>query len=153
MTMQDLHSNVAPVQALPAQTINQATGALVSADVDLAGFNAAQVVVHFGDIVELGASPVGSAQIAVTLEHAGDDGTGAPGPYSAVAAADVIGVAAVSGGIVATVTSDLVPMSVGYVGDRRFIRITLTPTGLTSGGPAGVIVNKGHPRHAPVQAS
>ena len=51
--------------------------------------------------------------------------------------------------MVATATSDLAPTSVGYVGDKRFIRVTLTPTGLTNGGPVGVIVNKGHPRHAP----
>jgi len=150
MTMYDMDSNVMPAQALPARTINQATGALVSADVDLAGFSAAQIVVHFGAIVELGASPIGSAQIAVKVEHADDAGGGVPGVYAAVVAADVTGTASVVAGVVATVTSDLVPASVGYVGDKRFVRVTLTPTGLTVGGPAGIIVNKGHPRHAPV---
>ena len=60
------------------------------------------------------------------------------------------GVSGVSAGVVATAVSDLMPTAVGYVGDKRFLRITLTPTGLTNGGPAGVLVNKGHPRHAPV---
>ena len=150
MTMQDLNSNLAPVQAIPARTISQVGGALVSGNVDLAGFNAAQVVVHYGDIDEMGASPQGSAQIAVKLEHADDDGTGAPGAYAEVTAADVTGAGSVAAGVVATPVSDLVPTTVGYVGDKRFLRITLTPTGLTNGGPVGVLVNKGHPRHAPV---
>ena len=150
MTMHDLNSNLAPVQALVAQTINQSSGALVSGNVDLAGFNAAQVVVHYGTIDEMGASPQGAAQIAIKLEHAADDGSGAPGTYANVTAADVTGVGGVTAGVVATVTSDLAPTTIGYVGDKRFIRATLTPTGLTNGGPAGVIVNKGHPRHAPV---
>ena len=57
MTMRDLHNNVAPAQALPAQTVNQGTGALNTGTVDLGGFNGAQVVVHYGEIVEMGASP------------------------------------------------------------------------------------------------
>ena len=149
MTMRDLHSNVAPVQALAAQTINQGTGALNTGNVDLAGFNAAQVVVHYGNIDEMGASPQGGAQIAVKLEHADDDGTGSPASYADVTTADVVGPASVTAGVVATATSDLTPTSVGYVGDKRFIRVTLTPTGLTNGGPVGVIVNKGYPRHGP----
>lgn len=150
MTMQDLNSNVAPVHAIAAQTISQGGGALVSGNIDLAGFNAAQVVVHYGDIDEMGASPQGSAQIAVKLEHADDDGAGAPDSYANVTDADVTGASGVAAGVVATVVSDLVPTTAGYVGGKRFLRITLTPTGLTNGGPAGVIVNKGHPRHAPV---
>lgn len=149
MTMRDLHNNVAPVQALPAQTISQGTGALNTGAVDLGGFSGAQVVVHYGEIDEMGASPLGGAQIAIKLEHADDNGSGAPGTFVNATGADVTGVASVAAGVVATVTSDLVPTSFGYVGDKRYVRVTLTPTGLTSGGPAGVIVNKGHPRHAP----
>jgi hypothetical protein len=150
MTMQDLNSNLAPVQALAARTINTTSGALVSGNVDLAGFNAAQIVVHFGEIIEMGASPLGSAQIAFKLEHADDNGSGAPGTYANVTDADVSGVSGIAAGVVASPNSDLVPVTVGYVGDKRFLRATLTPTGLTSGGPVGVIVNRGHPRHAPV---
>ena len=149
MTMRDLHNNVAPVQALPARTINQGTGALITGAVDLKGFAGAQVVVHYGDIDEMGASPVGGAQIAVKLEHADDDGSGSPGAFANVTAADVTGVAGVAAGVVANATSDATPTSLGYVGDKRYLRVTLTPTGLTNGGPVGVIVNKGHPRHAP----
>lgn len=152
MTMRDLHSNLAAVHAIPAQTINQAGGALQSGAIDLAGFASADVAVHFGAVVELGPSPAAGAKIDVRLEHAADDGTGAPGVFADITDADVIGVSGVSGvvgGITNSTTDDTNVVSVGYVGDRRFLRVTLTPTNLTSGGPAGVLMVKGHPRHAP----
>ena len=130
------------------QTITSA--ALQSGNLDLKGFNAAEVVVDFGDIDEMGASPQGGAQIAVKLEHADDDGSGGPGSYADVTLADVVGPTSVSTGVVETVTSDAQPVRVGYVGDKRFLRVTLTPSALTNGGPAGCWLLKGRPRHAPV---
>ncbi|MFQ6018231.1 MAG: hypothetical protein ACE5KF_08535 [Kiloniellaceae bacterium] len=147
MTMRDLHNNTAAVVAVSPQTIAGAN--LASGNLDLAGFNAAEVIAHLGDIDELGASPVGSAKLEVKLEHADDDGTGAPGTYANVALADVLGPTSVTGGIVASSTTDNKVLEVGYIGDKRFIRVTLVPTGLTNGGPVSALVVKGHPRHAP----
>lgn len=149
MTMRDLHNNLDAVQAIQAQTITQAGGAIQSGNIDLKGFGAAEVVAHFGDIDEMGGSPVGGAKIDVKIEHAADDGTGSPGAYANVTLADVLGPVAVTSGVVASPTTDTDVIKVGYVGDKRFLRVTLTPTGLTNGGPAGVIVVKAHPRHAP----
>jgi hypothetical protein len=149
MTMRDLHNNLDAVQAIQAQTITQAGGAIQSGNVDLKGFGSAEVLVHFGDIDEMGGSPLGGAKIDVKIEHADDDGAGAPGAYANVTLADVLGPAAVTSGIVASPTTDTDVVQVGYVGDKRFLRVTLTPTGLTNGGPVGAVVVKGHPRHAP----
>lgn len=145
--MKDLYHNVLPTRALQIQTIQGA--ALVSGDIDLKGFEAAQVFVDFGDIDEMGTSPQGTAQIAVKLEHAEDDGSGAPAAYADVTLAEVIGTASVAAGVVATVTDDSSPVRFGYVGERRFIKVTLTPTALVNGGPVGVWVERGHARHAP----
>ena len=145
--MKDLYHNVLPTRALQIQTIQAA--ALNTGDIDLKGYEAAQVVVDFGDIDEIGLSPQGAAQIAIKLEHADDDGTGLPAAYAAATLADVIGPASVAAGIVATVTDDQSLVRFGYVGERRFIKVTLTPTALVNGGPVGVWVEKGHPRHAP----
>ena len=145
--MRDLHDNLAPQRAIQVQTIT--SSALVSGNLDLAGFEAAELVVDFGDIDEMGGSPQGGAQIAIKLEHAADDGSGSPSSYAEVALADVRGPSGVAGGVVSTVTSDLVPVAVGYVGGRRFLRVTLTPTALTNGGPVGCWLLKGRPRHAP----
>jgi hypothetical protein len=145
--MRDLHDSLAPTRAIQAQTITSSP--LVSGNLDLAGFEAAEVLVDFGDIDEMGSSPEGGAQIAIKLEHAADDGTGSPGSYAEVALADVLGPGSVSGGVVSTVTTDAAPVAVGYVGGRRFLRVTLTPTALTNGGPVGCWLFKGRPRHAP----
>ena len=145
--MRDLHENLTPTRAIQVQTISAA--ALVSGDLDLAGYEAAELLVDFGDIDEMGNSPEGGAQIAIKLEHADDDGMGMPGGYAEVALSDVLGPASVTAGVVSTVTSDLAPVAVGYVGGRRFLRVTLTPTALTNGGPAGCWLLKGRPRHAP----
>ena len=146
--MRDLHNNLVPTRAIQLQSITGA--ALVSGNLDLAGFNAAELLVDFGNIDEMGLSPQGGAQVAIKLEHADDDGSGAPGSYAEVALADVIGPSAVASGVVSTVTSDLSPVRVGYVGGKRFLRVTLTPTGLTNGGPIGAWLLAGRPRHAPV---
>jgi len=150
MATRSTYSDILPVRLLQAQTIS--SSALNTGDVDTQSFDSMQIVVDFGDIAEMGASPEGAAQIAVLLEHANDDGTGSAGTYTAVAASDVDsdGAHTVSAGVVTTPTSDLVPVRFNYIGSRRFIRVTLTPTGLTSGGPVGVWALKGHAHQTPV---
>ena len=145
--MRDLHNNLVPTRAIQVQTITGS--ALVSGNLDLAGFEAAEVMVDFGDIDEMGSSPQGGAQIAIKLEHADDDGSGSPGSYAEVALTDVLGPGAVASGVVSTVTNDAAPVRVGYVGGKRFLRLTLTPSGLTNGGPIGGWLLSGRPRHAP----
>ena len=147
----DLHNNIAHATAINPQTLAQAASpeGLQSGDVDLQGSQSAEVVAYLGDIDELGGSPVGDAKVQLLLEHADDDGTGSPGTYANVALADVLGPSAVTAGIVATSTTDNGFLEVGYVGAKRFIRVTLVPTGLTNGGPVAAWVVKGSPRHAP----
>ncbi len=147
MTMQDLHNSIAAVVAVNPQTISGSN--LISGNIDLKGFNSAEIIVHLGDIDELGGSPVGAAKLEVKLEHADDDGTGSPGAYADVALADVLGPASVSAGVVASSTTDNRVIEVGYLGEKRFARVTLVPTGLTNGGPVAALVVKGNPRHGP----
>ena len=77
MTMRDLYNNLAEVIAITPQTIVNSGSPenLVSAGIDLQGFNAAKISVFMGDIDELGGSPVGSAKLEVILEHSDDDST------------------------------------------------------------------------------
>ena len=145
--MRDLHNNLVPTRAIQVQTITGS--ALVSGNLDLAGFEAAEVMIDFGDIDEMGSSPQGGAQIAIKLEHADDDGSGSPGSYAEVALTDVLGPSAVASGVVSTVTNDATLVRFGYVGGKRFLRLTLTPSGLTNGGPVGGWLLNGRPRHAP----
>ena len=144
--MFDLHNNVMPVRAIPPATLNQAGSPeyLVGTDIDLLGYLSAEVVVDYGAIDEIGTSPVGSAAINIKLEHS-DDGI----TYTAVVLAEVLGPASVTGGIVATVTTDTALSRIGYIGGKRYLQVTLQPVGLTNGGPVGAWVIKGNPRHGP----
>jgi len=145
MTMRDLVNAIAFATSVTPQTI--AGGNLTGSGVDLAGFASATVVLVLGDIDELGASPVGGARIDLRLQHSDDNAS-----WSDVTDADVVGVAGVTGvtgGIVASATNDAAPLDVGYIGEKRHLRALLQPSGLSNGGPAGAIVAKGHPRHAP----
>lgn len=150
MTMKSLNALLDAVQSIVAQTVSGSN--VGSGDIDLDGFNAAEIVAHFGDIDEMGGSPVGSAKMDVRVEHADDDGTGSAGTYADATAKDVVGKdvqATITSGVVMSATTDLDTLQCSYVGDKRFIRVTLQPTALTNGGPAGVIVAMGEPRHAP----
>jgi len=138
----DLSNNIELVRAILAQTITSSN--LVSGNLDLAGASSAAILIEFGDIAEMGASPEGASKIDVHLEHADDDGTGSPGTYADVVKADTTGaLASFTGGLVLAPVNDLVPIIVGYIGGKRFIRVTLEPTDLSSGGPVTAILLKG----------
>ena len=145
MTMRDLYSNVTEVQAIAPQTITGSN--IASSGIDLDEFNSAMVLVHLGDIAEMGASPEGAAKIDVHVEHSDDNST-----FTDVELKDVVGPSSVTSGIVASPTGDLTVLQYGYVGDKRYLRVTLEPTGLSSGGPVAVSVAKGNARHGPANA-
>ena len=149
MTTRSIHDSVRVSQPGLIQTIT--SGNIVFADIDTRAFDSALFAVVFGDIDELGGSPLGGAQIDVHVEHAADDGTGAPGSYADVATGDIDGDdVTVSSGILASLTDDRSAYSFGYIGSRRFVRVTLEPTGLTNGGPVGLVLLQGHAHLAPV---
>lgn len=144
--MFDLHARIAHATAINPQTLVQTASpeGLQSSGVDLQFFESAELAVYLGDIDEMGASPVGEAKVEVLLEDSDDDVT-----FTAVTLTDVLGPSSVTAGIVATATNDNQILEVGYVGGKRFIRVSLVPTALTNGGPVAAWVTKGNPRHGP----
>lgn len=151
MALRGIHDSIRVKRVLRIQTVDSAgsPNEFTTNDVDLQGFDSAMFLVDFGDIDEMGSSPVGSAKIDVLVEHAADDGTGSADTYAAVADADLDG-ATQSSGIVSSPTTDANEVVFGYVGSKRFVRITLIATGLTNGGPAGVWMINGHAHFEPV---
>ena len=149
--MRDLDSQLVVVEGINPIVMTVAVGALNTGNVDLQGFDGAEVVLHFG---AKHASDTLSATNKITflLEHADDDGTGSPGAYAAVAAADVIGVTPATGVIyVVDAEADVAQVfQCGYVGNKRYIRATATPAGtIANGVPLAVEVIKGFPRQIP----
>lgn len=148
--MRDLHSKTDIAQAIAAQTVTSGGGAVNSGDIDLQGCNGAAITVNFG--ANGGDTLNGTNYFTVTVEHADDDGTGAAGAYAACDSTDIIG-ATPSSGVVITVddaAEDEASYKVGYVGDKRFVKVTITPNGtLTNGNPISADVIKGFLANAP----
>ncbi|TWB19204.1 hypothetical protein [Nitrospirillum bahiense] len=130
--MRDLHHNIGAVTALSAQVIT--TSAVNGAIIDTLGFNGLEFVVTAGTITD--------GTVAATLTE-GD------------AANLSDGAAVTSDGILGTLpsfvaTDDGKTKRVGYSGSRRYVRLTLTPTGATSGGTYAAVAVLGFPSNAPV---
>jgi len=144
--MKDLYHNTKAVSVLcPISCTNGDSHAV---EVDLAGFDSALIGFHVG----LTGSPLsGSNYWTCKLEHADDDGTGSAGDYSEVDSDDVLGVTP-SSGIVFTVDDDSEDNTLyicGYVGGKRFIKITISETGTGPTIPLSAFVIKGHPLDRP----
>ena len=145
--MKDLHSNIKPVSILHAVVVS-ATGN--SGDIDLAGFNSAEFLIDAG--VDAGTGLGASHNLVFTLTHADDNGSGVAGTYANVATADVLGVTPETG-VVLTIDStdeDNTLYRFGYVGGKRFIKLTWTETGAVS-MPMSITVVKGAPLDGPTE--
>jgi len=132
--MKDLKNLINVVPGVPVQAFSSAKtveGSLV----DLNEFNSACLLVLAGN-----AWTDGSYTLTVKEGDAADGSDLAdvdPSLLVKDAAAGVVGAAnAVS--------------RVGYVGTKRFIKPSLTSTGVTTGATAGVLVIEGNPKNGPV---
>ncbi len=141
--MKDLYNNLEVVSIIDPVTVTNGGAPDAVEDIDLAGFNSALIVYSVG--TEAGTLS-GTLYHTLKLEHADDDGTGSAGDYSAVAAADVLGVTPALG-IIFTIddpAKDNAVYKCGYVGGKRFLKITAAEEGAPTGCPISVVLIKGH---------
>ncbi len=131
--MRDLVHNIGTDTALAPQVIT--TSAVNGAIIDLLGFNSVAFAVTAGTITD------GTSYTASLTEGDAADLSGG----NAVAVADVLGTLPVF-----AATDDNLTRRCGYVGTKRYVRLTLTPAGATSGGTFSAVAIKGHPASAPV---
>ena len=142
--MKDLYNNLEVVSIIDPVTVTNNGAPDAVEGIDLAGFNSALIVYSVG--TEAGELS-GTLYHTLKLEHADDDGTGSAGAYSAVAAADVLGVTPSSTGIIFTIddpAKDNAVYKCGYVGGKRFLKITAAEEGTPTGCPISVVLIKGH---------
>ena len=148
MTTRGIHDKIRGSRIIKPQTIT--TSAINSGDVDLRGFDSAMILVDIGDIDGLGTGSPTPGTIAVKVEHADDDGAGAAGAYENVADTDLDGDTQSAGVVHTFADGTESEYLVGYIGSRRFIKVTLTPSSLGAGGPIGAWLIQDHAHLSPV---
>ncbi|CAA0095093.1 Uncharacterised protein [Starkeya nomas] len=141
--MRDIISNTAVASVIaPAAYDADNTPAAI----DLKGFDSAMLAIHVG---AGGISFNGTNKVEFKLSHSDDDAT-----YEPVTDADVQGVAGVTSGIVLALKAahpDPSVTRVGYVGNRRFIKLLADFSGTHgTATPLAATVIKGHARERPV---
>lgn len=111
--------------------------AQVSGIIDMAGYASATILLLTGTLTDA------DATFAVSIEHGDDSGLS---DTAAPATTDLIGTVALAG---FQFDSDNVCRKIGYIGTKRYIRITVTPANNTGNlFLAGAIV-LGNPKSAP----
>lgn len=148
--MRDLASKISSAVAIAAATYAATT---TPTDLDLQGFDSALFNIHVG---VGGITFTGTNRVDFHLQHADDNGSGAPGAYSDVAVSDINGAGApatVTGGLVkslitAHAAADIT--EIGYIGGKRFLQLSAVFGGTHgTGTPIAVDLVKGAPRSAP----
>ncbi|HXF71505.1 MAG TPA: hypothetical protein VNO79_02715 [Actinomycetota bacterium] len=126
--MQDLYNEISVAQSLaPAARTASANGA----GVDLQGFDAAVVVVETGAITD--------GTHTIQVEESADNST-----FTAVADADLQGTEPAIGA-----ADDNKVYEIGYMGTKRWLRVSVTVSGATSGGVYAAHVVRGRARKLP----
>lgn len=136
--MKDLHNNIAVRRAV--SPISQAgNAAIVGAIIDHQGFGSAEYVVTLGTV-----TTAGTAYTAL-LEHA--DELAFNVTNVAVPDADLLGTEALASFTDAEVNTS---KKLGYIGGKRYTRLTLTPAGNTGASTIAAIAVLGNAALSPV---
>lgn len=138
MASRDLHNNVHTVPLIAPVAARTDNTAIVSAIIDTAGYESCELVIITGTNTDT------NATFAVLVEDGDNSGLS---DNAAVDDKFLLGTEALAG---FTFADDVETRKVGYVGPKRYVRVTVTPSGNDSGNIflAGVAV-LGHPHNAP----
>jgi hypothetical protein len=132
--MQDLHNSTTTLNALTSSTISTNT-TTVGEIIDRANFEAVEFVIHTGTVTDGTYTPL--------IEHGAD-----PALSDAAAVPDNQLLGTELGAQVVAADDDNGSNKIGYVGDLRYVRLSLVSAGVTTGGTAmSAIAVLGHPAH------
>lgn len=133
----DLHNNIYPKRGLsPVAAVTDNT-AFVSQIVDTAGFDSVEFVILTGSLADV------DATFTVLFE----DGAAANLSDNAAVADDyLLGTEALAG---FTFAADDKVFKIGYIGTKRYCRVTITPANNTGNAFIAGVWLLGHPRTAP----
>lgn len=139
--MHDLVNSLSIIQCLAPQTVQ--ASAVDSGDIDMQGAQTLAVVVMVGDI---GETTDADNRLDLKIEHADDDGAGAPDAYAPCADEDVLNFENLTSGVFASIDDAAKEEKrhvIGYRGGKRFVKVTATPVSLATGGPVAMLALKG----------
>ena len=147
--MKDLYNNLEIIKVLDPVSRGDGNSGNKE-DIDLAGANSATLAWYVGAC----ATATDDNYWQIKLEHADDDGTGSAGTYTAVAAKDVLGVTPHADGWVFYMKDHTTGASkistVGYVGGKRFLKVSWDEQGTGPTSVFALFVIKGNLRDVPV---
>lgn len=134
--MQDLHNNITPRRVISPVSVADNT-AQVGQIIDRQGYGSLEYVINIGSVADA------DATFAVLLEESdASDMSGAV----AVADADLLGTESVAG---FQFDSDNTVRKLGYKGNKRYTRLTITPANNASAALFSAVAILGHPAVAP----
>jgi hypothetical protein len=136
--MQDLINNITPVPLIAPVAARTDNTAITSAIIDKHGYDSVSLILVTGTNTDA------NVTFSVLVEDGDEDDLG---DHAAVDDEFLIGTEALAG---FTFSDDVKCRKIGYVGGKRYVRVTVTPSGNDSGNIflAGVAI-LGHPRKAP----
>lgn len=126
--MKDMKNNVSPVNSISPQALTD--GTVDGTGADLQGYEGAVAVIITGTITD--------GTHTVQIQESTDDST-----YTAVADADLQG----SEPAIVAANDDTI-FYIGYIGSKRYLRVSITTASSSTGGLIGASIVRGHPRHA-----
>lgn len=135
--MKDLHNNIAVRRAISPVSVADNT-AQVSGIIDTRGFGSLEFLIAIGSVADA------DATFTVLVED-GDSATLTDA--AAVADAQLLGTEALAG---FQFDDDNEVRKIGYVGNKRYARLTITPVGNASAALLSAVAVLGHPAVAPV---
>ncbi len=134
--MKDLFNNITVARAISPVSVSDNT-AQVGVIIDRQGYNSLTFAIALGSLADA------DATFAVTIDH-GDNS--ALADAAAVPAGDLLGTAALAG---FTFADDNATRKIGYRGAKRYVRLTITPSGNASAALIAAVALLSHPHAAP----
>ena len=136
--MQDLHNNIKVTRAISPAAATTDDTAWVSQIIDVRGYDSLEFAINIGALADA------DATFAVLVEDGDDSGLS---DAAAVADTALLGTEALAG---FTFADDNETRRIGYIGNKRYVRLTITPTNNSGNAFVSALAIQGHPHQAPV---
>lgn len=133
--MRDIHNHLSAIRAISPVSVSNDT-AQVSQVADLQGYNACELTINIGSVADA------DATFTLLVEESNDNST-----FTSVGDDDLLGTEALAS---FAFDSDNTCRKIGYVGNKRYVRATITPANNTGAALMSAMWLLGHPMHGPV---